>query len=387
VEYSIYFLFSASVAVVAILAGGGLFVGFNKLGGPLAGDRKKYASLVASLLRLRLCVVGVVVPLLLAVTAVILNKQGVKGSNLVLVLATFAVISGLSLMSGIWTSALLLAGDHEKVQIIGLGVELLRATGMITCALFLPSYEALLGVTLLTGLLSLLFIKQRAISQGLDGGVTEKKYEREMLSDFLRLLPNNFFYAVQGKISTYMLAWFGGGQAVASLGAISRLGRALDPVTVYANNVVQPKCARTTEYVRLRKLIGRIGLATLALAILIAITGVAGGKIFTFILGTNYSGLEQEISIYFTFLALIFISGMLTTINFAKGWIRFVSVGNIPLTILAMVCGAIVFGVDSVNGVLLMGIFSRLPVIGLQLFDLRNGLGKLRDLVVPKSCS
>src|SRR5690606_4155205 len=155
-----------------------------------------------------------------------------------------------------------------------------------------------------------------------------------------------------------------------SLGAMSRFRRVLEPISAYAGNVIQPKCARTVGRRNFIRLLTRIGLGTTAVVIFIIAGGIVGGDTLLWLLGESYSGLNHELSIYFFAMALNYLISMLVVVNQSKGWIHYSSLANIPLSLAAMAIGAIYFGVTTISGVLLMAICSRIPALGLQSADM-----------------
>src|SRR5690606_17194896 len=87
------------------------------------------------------------------------------------------------------------AGDNDAVQTINRWVELLRAGGLVVCALVVPTHEALRGVMLLSGLLRLALLRRRGVRRGMTWGVPKGGYGREMLADYWRCVPGGWWSA------------------------------------------------------------------------------------------------------------------------------------------------------------------------------------------------
>jgi O-antigen/teichoic acid export membrane protein len=177
-------------------------------------------------------------------------------------------------------------------------------------------------------------------------------------------LPNNLFYALQGQISLLLLTYFGHATAVASLGALSRLGQIFLLLSPMMLLLVQPYFAKLPKERLKRNYMG-------IFAVVVLICGTVTGLSFLFpgmflwILGHKYGSLHYEVSLMLAVNSLGYLYGVLTTVNNAC---RFVYWWNSVAVIVGTVAIQVVFiwktDLSTIRGVLTMNLCTGLATLG-----------------------
>jgi O-antigen/teichoic acid export membrane protein len=173
-------------------------------------------------------------------------------------------------------------------------------------------------------------------------------------------VPQAVFYALQGQISLFLIAIFGHTTAVASVGALSRLGQMfvifmqMNPLLVapYFSKLPQERVAKSYFTACLAAGAGCLGFSLIAWRF---------PQLFLWVLGPQYQGLHTEVLLVITAAAVACVSDLLWTIHAAR---RFVYWTNNLVNILGILVVQILFiaraDLSSIRAVLWLSLASNI---------------------------
>ena len=134
------------------------------------------------------------------------------------------------------------------------------------------------------------------------------------------LVPLTAFYALQGQLGLFLIAWFGQAQQVAEVAALGRLAQLFAFLSALFGVLVMPMFARMdagTFALRYRWAVA----ATLLLATLLSAAAFVLPEPLLWLLGPRYVHLLQEVPYMVLAGALGFASGALWSIHAARKWV------------------------------------------------------------------
>lgn len=372
-DYGVYFLAVSMVSVVSIASSSGLDTGFNRIAGVLTKDKTRFSAATASLARVRRLAVLVVSVLFAGPLVWFLQRQGLEPLYAYTLAALVLLLAYVQAVKALLTAPLRLLGQFIFLGRLGVVGNVLTLGTTLGIVYFFPTPIVVIIASMGVALVGI-GLAYRKLSPCLERGQkADPAMVKDLRSYYFQLLPNSCFYTVQGNIGTFLLATFGNVTAVAGLGAISRFGRITQLFDAYTQNVIVPKFAQAPHRAEWIKQMKRFG----SLYVICAL-GLFGALViltpaFLFLLGPEYTHLTFEFRLFAVGMMLNFIIGFIVKINSAKGWIYWSARLQIAGSILGMALGAWLFDVSVLVGVLLFGIATRIPVLGIQLMDLYRG--------------
>ena len=134
------------------------------------------------------------------------------------------------------------------------------------------------------------------------------------------LVPLVTFYAVQGQLSTFLIAWFGQAQNIAEVTALGRLAQLFAFLSAMFGMLVMPYFARIGDEVFLHRYTWAV-LGTLGTAGLISVAAFVLPQPLLWLLGPRYNHLLQAVGWVVLSGALGFAGGAIWTIHAARKWV------------------------------------------------------------------
>ena len=376
-EYALYFLAFSLVSMISVLTSSGLVAGFNRIAGPLVSKPPAFADALHTLLAVRATVLTGLLPIIGVLAATLFLPRGISVLRTGLLAAILLPYLYISVAGSVYGQAAKLTGKFNTIQLINLWSEVLKAVLVVGFGLLWPTAEGFLIAVTFPALLVFLQLKKFCGREGFSHGQSVPAWRAEYLKSYWALLPNSAYSAFQGQISAFLLGWVGVGGTVADLGAISRWGRATQPVNSYLGSVVSPALSRLTEPAAVERYFRRwLGLVLLGSFAVIGLFWLLT-PVLLGVLGPNYTSLRPEFLLYSCGVALDLVIGYLVCANQARGYFHWSSRFQIVFALAVLVLGAIVFDVATLNGVILMSMLARVPILILQACDWVHGTKEL----------
>ena len=372
-EYALYFTLLTVVGMASLIGNAGLSPTFFKIAGPLVNEKQAFAAAFATLKSTRKLILAVLLPVLCLVAWSALHSQSVGIARALWLLVIFVLTCVAVLLQVVQLDALRLLSEFNTLQKNKIVTEAIRSVSLVIVLKLWPRVEGLMLVTALTTWGQSLWLERLCAKHEINAGEIDEASRREYFKSFRSLLPLAIYSALQGQITTLLLAWFGASAAVAELGALTRLGRAMDIVVSYINQVAVPASARCTSRAKFKQLFLKVALGCLTLCGFVVFVGAFFAPALLWILGASYGNLQPEVFVYSFAISQNLLIGLLVSINQARGWFALTSVWQVPLSLIGLVFGIWFFGVKTTHAVLLMGLFARLPVLVLQIAEWVRG--------------
>lgn len=372
-EYAIYFSLLTVVSMASVIGNSGLSPTFFKIAGPLVNQKEAFAAAFATLKSTRKLILSVLLPILCIVAWSVLHGQSVGIARSIGLLVIFVLTCIAVLLQVVQLDALRLLSEFNTLQKAKIVTEVLRSVSLVAVLKLWPQVEGLMLVTALTTWAQSVWLERFCARHDINHGKIDEASQREYFKSFRSLLPLGIYSAFQGQIGTLLLAWFGAGAAVAELGALTRLGRAIDVVNSYIGQVAVPASARCTSKIAFKHLFFKLILGCLLICGIIVLMGAFFASFLLWILGASYGNLQPEVLVYSLTVAQNLLIGLFVGVNQARGWFALTSVWQVPLSLVGMALGIWIFGVKTTHAILLMGLLSRLPILLLQMAEWVRG--------------
>ena len=143
---------------------------------------------------------------------------------------------------------------------------------------------------------------------------------REIRRYVAPLVPMTAFYAIQGQLAIFLMAWFGQSQGIAEVTALGRLGQLFNFLSALFATLIIPRLASLPDDVFMKRYPWAAG-GVLLIAGLIAAAGFAVPQPLLWLLGQNYAHLSVEVSWSVLAGALGFAGGTIWCIHAARKWV------------------------------------------------------------------
>jgi hypothetical protein len=188
--------------------------------------------------------------------------------------------------------------------------------------------------------------------------------ERQQLVDLvLPSLPNALFGAFQGQIMIFISAMLGNTQQIAAVGALGRLARLVSFLSAANPMIVGPAFAKMGEAAFWRR-VPFILLAATLISCCIAFSGFFFPELLIKIIGEKYRHLASVVWLVTLGSGLVYFLNVLGTMRTFRRWVAWWASFATILLVLAAQSGALLcFNMETISGVLMLGIFATLARI------------------------
>jgi O-antigen/teichoic acid export membrane protein len=361
-KYAVVFGFLGTLSVL-------MDVGFSSTLLPLIGeridDRRLIADYVASLRQLAQWLYFVIAPAAAVAYPLIVHRQHWGWQVVAAMVAILLVAAWCARAGGAYGAVLIIRRNRKswyRVQITSsLGTLALLAVAW--AAHQLTGFCAILINVAGMGYVAIAFFLQARRLLGVKGSASREKC-KAIVHFSVPNLPNNIFYAFQGQISLLLITYFGQAAAVASLGALGRLGQIFVLLSPMMLLLVEPYFAKLPRERMKRNYLGMLAVAALICGTVTGLSHLFPGM-FLWILGHQYSSLRDEVTLMLAVSSLGYLYGILSTINNAC---RFVYWWNSVAVIAGTLAIQIVFiwkaDLSTIRGVLTMNLCTSLATLG-----------------------
>jgi O-antigen/teichoic acid export membrane protein len=202
------------------------------------------------------------------------------------------------------------------------------------------------------------------------------KVEVEMFRYIAPSLPSTLFFAVQGQITTLLVATFGHGTEIAQVAALSRLSQMFLFLTAFNPLVLEPWFAKSNREQMTRRFVLVVSIAGITAGSL-ALAAAYKPRIFLVILGSQYANLQDEVFWAVAASCVTYLTNVVWTLCSARRFVfwRITSLNVVTLTTTQVVFVA-VLGVATPIHALQLGLCTAVASLGVEVFKFRFGLSQ-----------
>lgn len=361
-EYALYTLANTMLGTMVVLADSGIATGVTAQGGKVWKDKSRLGSVLVTGMDLRKkFAIGSLI-LAAPILLYLLNYHGAGWGAAILILLALIPAFTSSLTGAIFMVPLKLHQDIKPLQ-RNLLLESLGRFGLIFSLVLFPfSFVAILcsGIPRAIANIRLYNITKNFADWRVS---VDAAIRKKILAVVKRLMPGAVYYCISGQISIYLISIFGTTANVAEIGALGRISIALTLISTLFGTLVYPRFARLEEDHKL--LLKRFLQITGALFVVCTLAVIGVWILSTpilWVLGDDYSNLSTELVLSATASCIGLISGGAFTMSSQRSWVMNPAL-SIPVSIGAIVAGAVIMDVTTLIGVLQFNIF----IVSIQL--------------------
>lgn len=356
-EYAFYTLANTMLGTMTILADGGISTGVMAEGGKVWLNKQKLGKVIVTGLELRkkfaIGSLGIAIPILLY----FLRRHHADWTISILIVLSLVPSFLSSLSSTILEIAPKLHQDIAALQKNQVNTNIKRL-GLLTLTAFVfpLSFVAILcaGLPQIWANIKLKRLSHKYADLNQD---TDLKAQSNILSFVKRILPGSIYYCLSGQISLWLISSFGTTDAVAQIGALTRLSMVLILFKALFSSLLFPRYARMPNQPSL--LFNRYLKIQVTLFIMtIGITGFVWlyPNEVLWILGKEYYNLKDEVILQTIASCLNLSSGIIYGLCTNRGWIIHPII-SIPISFISLVSGINLFQLSTIEGVLMFNIY------------------------------
>lgn len=372
-NYAWFTIAFAGQCIVLILADSGLSSALTYLGGPVHTEKAKLSRLYELIRQRRRLFSITALVLILPVTTWMLLKNEASFVDTAVILLMMSLASWASVGSALLLAVCRLTKDLNVV----FKSESLLAFGrlLVYLPLFAFGSNVIIAMTLTAALQCFQYWTLNRSVHSLLGppGAVEAQWPSEIARSTYSVLPITIWYCIQGQLITFILSLCASVDKVADIGALGRFAAVFALAYVPVAHYFLPSLARSTDPILLKR---RLLSGTVAFGLvmcLLCVGGYLASEPLLLLLGPKYSHLGNELVLYLGVLALSTFGQLIWGINFAKGWTHFAWV-YIPVTIVLQIGLVGFIDLESVFGVVLLGLVGALASTGTALWLTLRGL-------------
>ena len=316
-QFGLYTVASALLALTTMGANPGVSQAVITQGAGHSDDRKLLGGLVNAALRHCLWFYVAILPVLLAISLVMLIPYDWSLLGKITVVVLVAIVGWVRISIMIATAILNVRHDSGGLFRIGLSEGLTRLALIPLC--FVWPYVTLALLINLAGVGLAKWISLRRIAPIVDRKSPPPTAQTRAIREFvLPLVPTVIYAALQGQIAVLTIGLFGDAAAIAEVGAVTRLNQIIVLGMMLNPFLVQPILARQIDRARFINQVSFIiaGLVIIASAVMASAFVVPNWWLF--ILGDSYANLEREVPIALATGMLTLVGGTLYTVAISR---------------------------------------------------------------------
>jgi O-antigen/teichoic acid export membrane protein len=349
-----------------------LDVGFSGTFIPLVGerieDRQLIADYLASIRQIAHWLFAIAAPITVVAFPLLVHNRHWSWQIVAAMVVIVLVSAWFARVGASYGSVLILRRDRYRwyqAQIIS------SLAGLVMLGIFFAFHRfgaftaILIGVAKIIGVAAVYYWRAHQLL-GVKGRPSKEK-RTAIVQLTLPAVPSVVYYALGGQISVLLITIFGRTAAVASVGALSRLGQVFTLLTPMNAILVEPYFARLpkerlkSHYLIAVAAAGACGAGVVALAHLFP-------ELFLWVLGPKYAGLRTEVVLVILAGAMGLVGGVIASVNGSRRFIyySFVLTDNI-VTLIVQAIFIWKMDLSTVKAVLWFNIATILPtfVIGI----------------------
>jgi O-antigen/teichoic acid export membrane protein len=320
-EYAKFAVVFASLGTITVL----MDISFSSALLPLIGehinDRQLIADYVASLRQLAHWLFLVMAPITVLAYPILVRRQHWNWRVVAAMVVILLVASWCARISGAYGAVLIVRRDRKswyRAQMIS-SLGTLALLGIVWATHMLNAFSAiLLNVAGIVFVALSYFFRARQLLR-VKGNPTREKC-KTIIHLSLPSIPNVIFYAFQGQVSILLITFFGHTTAVASIGALGRLGQVFMLFSQMTPLLIEPYFASMPAAKLKRSYLGLMAAESL---LCLFMTGLARvfPRLFLWILGPKYSGLDYEVFLLMAATSIGYFCGVLWVVHNARRFV------------------------------------------------------------------
>lgn len=320
-DYTKFVVVFGAQATLLILMDVNLSATIVPLVGEHVGDMRLISDLIASLRRISLYAYLLVAAGLIVTFPFLVRNRGWSKSTIVAMIACLLVATWILRISSAYGSALLILRDRTtwyKGQLVA-AVGTLALLGIFWAFHILSGFAAILINMSGFALFAILYYVHARHLLGVKGHPCAA-HQKAILRLALPNIPQAIFYALQGQVPLLFITYFGRTGAVASVGALARLGAIFALLNQVNPIFVEPYFGRLSAAKAKKHYFATLGISALCCSGITLFAAAIPG-LFLWVLGPQYSNLKVEVVIMIGTCALNTLFGVLWTINNARRFV------------------------------------------------------------------
>jgi hypothetical protein len=376
-EFAWFTLATGMAAVLSTLNDGGIATAVTSQGGAVWQNRPHFSALLHAALSLLNRSAGVAAAVVAPLLVWLLWQREAPAT---LIATSVLLVVGpqwLATRTVILGSVNRLHSRVRQLQTLEITGALTRSTlTLIPAALGWVNLPIALGAVAISVLAQAVLVRRqiRPLIDPHPPAETQAPFRDRIRETMRRMYPNAVFTCIQGQLATSLLAIFGSTSQVADLGALARLGFVMNLIGAPLSHLFAPAFARCQDPHRLRQLFLSVLIGYCLLLWLFLVVIHTQNDIILSLFGPKYEHLKAELLLMALNLSVSFINQLFWSLNCSQGWVRWVWL-NIPLTLATQVIAALILNIDTVEGAILLSLFSTLPALVLGLIIAIRHLG------------
>ena len=317
-KFAVVFGFLGTITVL-------MDVGFSGSLLPLVGerinDRRLIADYVASLRQLAHRLYIMVAPALMVAYPLLVRRQHWSWRTVAAMVVILLGASWCARVSAAYGAVLILNRDRSfwyRAQMVS-SLGTLAILAIAWTGHWLSAFSAILINVAGIVYVSFAYYFRAGRLLGMAGRASREK-RRAIVHLALPNMPNVIFYAFQGQIALLLITLFGHTTAVASVGALSRLGQVFVLVSQMNPLLLEPYFARLPSS-RLKR--NYLGIVAVEGAFCLVFAGLAHSfpELLLWVLGHKYSGLRLEVFLMIASSTMGYFCGVLWVIHAARRFV------------------------------------------------------------------
>lgn len=379
-EYAFFTVASATQGMMNMLCDNGVGNGISGIGGGVWQDRFRFGQLINTAMQLRrnlaIAATLVITPILFA----LLLQKDCTVSHAALI--TAAVLLGLyfQITIGVLTHVPLLHLQWKRLQNMNVWSATLRFA-LLAAAYFtvLNAATAVLATTF--SVAAIHFYLYRWMPEMIDTTAPPNPEDRRKFISYIKsMAPISIFFCFQSQLTLWLISYFGdpNSNSLADVGAIGRLTAVFSVLGAVMGNLVVPHFVRCRDGSQLWWRYWQIIGAYCGFGCLLIVAAAALPGPMLWLLGDKYAGLEAMLLLLVISSVVGTIQSMMWTLNGSRAWMMPPWV-SIPTNILTQVLTVVLLDVTTLRGILLMGIFSNLSGVAINLWVTARGVREFRN--------
>ena len=341
---------------MVILADSGVSTAVMSQAGKVWTDKIKLGEIISTGLNLRKKFATVSIIVAVPILVYLLRTHGADWITAILIVLALIPVFITTLSNSLLEVAPRLQQDIKRLQHNQLKASLGRLASLAVTLLLFPLAFASIIASSFSQIWANVNLRRISKEYVEYNQLPNADINKEIVKLVKSIAPYSIYYCLSGQISLWLLSFLGTTNSIAQIGALGRVSMAISFFTVLFNILIIPRFARldgkskklAKNYVRIQLLLFVICLVILGLVYLFP-------NQILWILGKNYSNLEEELFLSVANSCIGMIAGISFVLCTSRGWVINAKFA-IPINLLSIIFSAMITDVSTLKGVLIFNI-------------------------------